>query len=105
MSKQKQAADQVSLWAGSLDDHPTWKFYVEEIERIYEDLNTDRDRAYVDYELIKRAARVSYLNFLENEATDFLKSYAKMTYDQAHRMVEDLSRSIGRVEMKRTSHE
>lgn len=92
---------QITLWEGSLDEHPTWRFYQSEISRVYDDLYTERDRPYVDYELVKRAAKVAYVNFLENEAVEFLKTYAKMTYDQASNMVEGISKSIGRVEMKR----
>jgi ATP-dependent helicase/DNAse subunit B len=103
MSKKDQGP--ITLWQGSLDDHPTWQFYHEEIRRMYDDLNTNRDRAYVDYELIKRAARVAYAQFLEKEATSFLQSYAKMTWSQANNMVEAISREIGRVEIQRLENE
>ena len=104
MSKAKQEQT-LALWQGSLDDHPTWKFYVEEITRMYDELNTERDRAYVDYELIKRSARVAYAQFLEEEATCFLQSYAKMTWSQANNMVEAISKEIGRVEIQRLEYE
>lgn len=99
MSKEKQ--EQITLWEGSLDDHPTWRFYQEEISRVYHDLYTDRDRPYVDYELIKRAGKVAYVNHLEDDAVSFLMQYAKMTRPQADNLVESISKEIGRVVLKR----
>lgn len=99
MSKEKQ--DQITLWQGSLEDNPTWLFYQEEIRRVYSDLYTERDRAYVDYELIKRAAKCAYAHHLEGAAVSFLQGYARLTYPQASDMVEQISKEIGRVALKR----
>lgn len=95
----KSNSAQVTLWQGSLEDHPTWKFFNDEILSVYSELATDRDRPYVHYELIKRAARVAYVNHLEEQATSFLMTSCQLTRSQADDKVQAISKDEPRAEM------